>query len=181
MACWSDPRIYATPGLILRDSGSVGMFLLMWIIGAFVSALGMAVYVEFGTASALLCISLTYDWRASQGLPRSGGEKNYLEYLYRKPIFFATCFFAMYCCLLVRHAFSLIRVWLINSFRDGPPRIRLFLANVCISPLFCRVVLMPRFCVRHDTGLWRPSVTLEYASHWICLRHERHISACLPA
>ncbi|KIY72206.1 APC amino acid permease [Cylindrobasidium torrendii FP15055 ss-10] len=71
--------IFATPSLILRASGSVGMALLMWVIGATIASVGTAVYIELGT-----------------GLPRSGGEKNYLEYIYRRPAFLATCVFAVY-------------------------------------------------------------------------------------
>ncbi|KAF8518435.1 high affinity methionine permease [Hysterangium stoloniferum] len=75
--------IYATPSTILRASGSVGLSLVSWVVGAIITAVGMAVYVEFGT-----------------GIPRSGGEKNYLEYIFKKPKFLVTCLFATYCCLL---------------------------------------------------------------------------------
>jgi len=60
--------IYSTPSLILRLSGSPGMSLVLWLIGALIASAGTAVYVELGT-----------------GLPRSGAEKNYLEFMYRKP------------------------------------------------------------------------------------------------
>lgn len=36
-----------------------------------------------------------------QGLPRSGGEKNYLEYIYRRPRFLTTCTFAVYAVMTV--------------------------------------------------------------------------------
>ncbi|GJJ14912.1 hypothetical protein Clacol_009182 [Clathrus columnatus] len=75
--------IYATPNLILRASGSIGLFFIMWLLGVAVAATGMAVYVEFGT-----------------GLPYSGGEKNYLEYIFKKHKLLATCCFAMPCCLM---------------------------------------------------------------------------------
>ncbi|TFK41799.1 APC amino acid permease [Crucibulum laeve] len=71
--------IYATPSNILRSSGSVGVSLIMWLVGAFIAACGTAVYIELGT-----------------GLPRSGGEKNYLEYIYRHPKFLTTCTFTVY-------------------------------------------------------------------------------------
>ncbi|KAG6816363.1 hypothetical protein H0H93_008153 [Arthromyces matolae] len=71
--------IYAIPSVILRTSGSVGVALIMWIIGALIAAAGTSVYLELGT-----------------GLPRSGGEKNYLEYIYRRPKFLTTCTFAVY-------------------------------------------------------------------------------------
>ncbi|KAJ7062146.1 APC amino acid permease [Mycena amicta] len=71
--------IFATPSVILHSSGSVGVALLMWVLGALIAAAGTTVYVELGT-----------------GLPRSGGEKNYLEYMYRRPKFMITCTYAVY-------------------------------------------------------------------------------------
>jgi amino acid transporter len=76
--------IFAAPSIILRSSGSIGMTFVMWILGAVVAATGTAVYVEFGT-----------------GLPRSGGEKTYMEYIYRRPKFMITCFYAIYGLLIV--------------------------------------------------------------------------------
>jgi hypothetical protein len=38
-----------------------------------------------------------------KGLPRSGGEKNYLEYIYRRPKFMATCIFAVYTLITASH------------------------------------------------------------------------------
>ncbi|KAF9255771.1 APC amino acid permease [Marasmius fiardii PR-910] len=71
--------IYATPSNILRASGSVGVALIMWVVGAIIAATGTAVFIELGT-----------------GLPRSGGEKNYLEFIYRRPRFLVTCIFMTY-------------------------------------------------------------------------------------
>ncbi|KAG2118394.1 APC amino acid permease [Suillus clintonianus] len=77
--------VFAAPSVILRSSGSVGMTFVMWILGALVASAGTAVYVEFGT-----------------GLPRSGGEKTYMEYIYRRPRFMITCFYATYGLLISR-------------------------------------------------------------------------------
>ncbi|KAH9897021.1 amino acid transporter [Cubamyces lactineus] len=74
--------IFATPSVILRSSGSVGLSLIMWLLGATVALCGTAVYIELGT-----------------GLPRNGGEKNYLEYIYRQPKLLVTCIYAMYAVL----------------------------------------------------------------------------------
>ncbi|KAF7967538.1 hypothetical protein HWV62_33952 [Athelia sp. TMB] len=72
--------IFATPSVILRSSGgSVGVSFLMWIAGAAVAFAGTAVYIELGS-----------------GMPRSGGEKNYLEFIYRRPRFLTTCVYAVY-------------------------------------------------------------------------------------
>jgi hypothetical protein len=43
--------IFATPSYILSLSGSVGMSLIMWVIGSIIAAAGMWVYVVWGTVS----------------------------------------------------------------------------------------------------------------------------------
>lgn len=75
--------IFATPSAIFSLSGSVGLSLFIWVVGMLIAAAGMAVYLEFGTA-----------------IPRNGGEKNYLEYVYRKPKFLATGLYTGYVVLL---------------------------------------------------------------------------------
>jgi amino acid transporter len=56
---------------------------MIWVAGILITAAGLAVYLEFGTA-----------------LPKNGGEKNYLEYVFRKPKFLTTGLFSMYVDLL---------------------------------------------------------------------------------
>lgn len=75
--------IFATPSSIFALSGSVGLSLIIWVVGMIIAAAGMAVYIEFGT-----------------GLPRNGGEKNYLEYVFRKPRFLTSCLYTGYVVLL---------------------------------------------------------------------------------
>ncbi|KAL5333549.1 amino acid/polyamine transporter I [Aspergillus crustosus] len=75
--------IFATPSTILALSGSVGLALFMWVFGTLIAVAGTAVYLEWGTA-----------------IPRNGGEKNYLEYVYKKPRFLATAMYAAYAVLL---------------------------------------------------------------------------------
>jgi amino acid transporter len=75
--------IFATPGVIVRDVGSVGLSLLLWLVGAIIAACGLAVGLEYG------CM-----------LPRSGGEKVYLEFVYRKPRFLASTLVATQAVLL---------------------------------------------------------------------------------
>ena len=55
----------------------------MWFVGMLIAAAGTAVYIEFGTA-----------------IPRNGGEKNILEYVFRKPQFLTTSLYAGYVILL---------------------------------------------------------------------------------
>jgi amino acid transporter len=75
--------IFSTPSTIVALSGSVGLSLFIWVAGMLIAAAGLATYMEFGT-----------------GLPRNGGEKNYLEYVFRKPKFLVTSMYAMYVVLL---------------------------------------------------------------------------------
>ncbi|TDL24519.1 amino acid transporter [Rickenella mellea] len=100
--------IYATPAVILKASGSVGMSLVVWTVGALVAAAGTAVYIELGT-----------------GLPRSGGEKNYLEYIYRRPRFFATCMYSMYALFLCFSSANCVvfAEYVLNAFSIPPTRL----------------------------------------------------------
>lgn len=75
--------IFATPSGILSQTGSVGLALFIWLAGMLIAGAGMAVYLEFGTA-----------------IPKNGGEKNYLEYVFRKPKFLATGMYTGYVVLL---------------------------------------------------------------------------------
>ena len=59
------------------------MTLLMWILGALLSFCGLAVYLDLGTA-----------------IPRGGGERVYLERIFRRPHMLATCMFMAYVVLL---------------------------------------------------------------------------------
>ncbi|CCH60713.1 hypothetical protein TBLA_0D02060 [Henningerozyma blattae CBS 6284] len=71
--------VFAVSSTIYTLCGSVGLSLIMWAIGAIISICGLYVYMEFGTA-----------------IPKNGGEKNYLEAIFRKPKFFITCMYAAY-------------------------------------------------------------------------------------
>ncbi|KAL4913329.1 amino acid permease-domain-containing protein [Aspergillus aurantiobrunneus] len=75
--------IFATPGSIVKSSGSIGLSLLLWVAGTILAACGMAVSMEYG------CM-----------LPRSGGDKVYLEYTYPRPRFLASTLVAVQAVLL---------------------------------------------------------------------------------
>ncbi|KAF2661039.1 hypothetical protein K491DRAFT_588114 [Lophiostoma macrostomum CBS 122681] len=75
--------IFATPGAIFKSVGSVGLSLTLWVAGAVIAACGLAVSLEYG------CM-----------LPRSGGEKVYLEFTYRKPRFLASTLVAVQAVVL---------------------------------------------------------------------------------
>ncbi|KAH8202811.1 hypothetical protein TruAng_002974 [Truncatella angustata] len=75
--------IFAVPGVVLKSVGSVGMSLTLWVLGAIVTACGLAVSLEYG------CM-----------LPRSGGDKVYLEFTYPRPRFLASTVIATHAVLL---------------------------------------------------------------------------------
>lgn len=64
--------IFASPGNIYREVGSPGLALLVWLVGAAIAICGLVISMELG------CM-----------LPRSGGHKVYLEFMYRRPRFLA--------------------------------------------------------------------------------------------
>ena len=66
-----------------------------------------------------------------QGLPRSGGEKNYLEFVYRKPRFIVTFIFMVYTLIMVFLFLSPALSCQSDTFRARLQQTALFLANVC--------------------------------------------------
>ena len=75
--------IFSTPSSILGSVGSVGASLMLWVLGFILSFCGLFIWLEFGTM-----------------IPRSGGEKVYLEAVYKKPKYLVTVIFAANAILL---------------------------------------------------------------------------------
>ena len=75
--------IFSTPSSILKSVGSVGASMFLWALGAILSFCGLMIWLELGT---------TY--------PRSGGEKVYLEAMYKRPKYLVTVMFAADAILL---------------------------------------------------------------------------------
>ncbi|OCH94013.1 amino acid transporter [Obba rivulosa] len=75
--------IFSTPSSILNSVGSVGASLMLWVLGFVLSFCGLFIWLELGTM-----------------FPRSGGEKVYLEAIYKKPKHLATIIFAANAILL---------------------------------------------------------------------------------
>ena len=69
--------IFSTPSSIVSGVGCVGAAFMLWLLGLIVSFAGLAVWLELG------CM-----------IPRSGGEKVYLEAMYKRPKLLATTIFA---------------------------------------------------------------------------------------
>ncbi|CAK4031454.1 amino acid permease-domain-containing [Lecanosticta acicola] len=75
--------IFATPGVILASVGSPGLSLALWVVGATLAYFGLMISLEYG------CM-----------LPRSGGEKVYLEFTFRRPKYLASILVATQAILL---------------------------------------------------------------------------------
>ena len=75
--------VFSTPSGIFASTGSVGISLMLWVVGGVLTFFGLSVFLEFGLA-----------------IPRSGGEKNYLERVYRHPKYLASCVLASQMILL---------------------------------------------------------------------------------
>ncbi|KAF7298690.1 Amino acid transporter [Mycena indigotica] len=75
--------IFSTPSSILSSVGSVGGSLFLWVLGFALALCGQLIWLELGSM-----------------IPRSGGEKVYLEAIYRRPKYLATMVFAMNAILL---------------------------------------------------------------------------------
>ncbi|KAK4688973.1 hypothetical protein P7C73_g1143, partial [Tremellales sp. Uapishka_1] len=76
--------IFSTPASILKGTGSVGLALIYWVLGWFISMAGISVYLEF----------------CSYFPSRSGSEAVYLEQAYPKPRYFFPVAFAVQSVLL---------------------------------------------------------------------------------
>ena len=83
--------IFVTPRNVLLGTKSVGISILLWALGGIVSTCGLLVWNEFGLNVPLRIVPGGHE----RPVPRSGGEKNYLEYLLRKPKYLATCMYGI--------------------------------------------------------------------------------------
>ncbi|KAG9233379.1 amino acid transporter-like protein [Amylocarpus encephaloides] len=116
--------IYSIPSSIFNSIGSVGASLTLWVLGSLISFCGLAVYLDFGCA-----------------LPRSGGERIYLERIFRKPYMLATCMFMSYVVLL---GFStpnciVLGEYLMYAFEIETNRWNVRLVAVVVITLLCYV------------------------------------------
>ncbi|KAL3465600.1 amino acid/polyamine transporter I [Aspergillus heterothallicus] len=126
--------IFATPGSIVKSSGSVGLSLLLWIAGTIVSACGMVVSMEYG------CM-----------LPRSGGDKVYLEYTYPRPRFLASTLVAVQAVLLGFTASNCIifAKYTLFAFSVEPSEIQ----HKLVAAGLLTLITVMHGCFR-QTGIW---------------------------
>ncbi|PTU21587.1 hypothetical protein P175DRAFT_0508535 [Aspergillus ochraceoroseus IBT 24754] len=75
--------IFSTPSSIAGSVGSAGVTLVLWVVGLILAYCGLFIWIELGSL-----------------MPRSGGEKVYLEAAYSKPRMLITTVFAVHVIFL---------------------------------------------------------------------------------
>ncbi|KAF1817012.1 amino acid transporter [Eremomyces bilateralis CBS 781.70] len=74
--------IFQTPSRAMQGTGSTGATLMFWFAGIIYALCGVHVYIEYG----LNVPRRAYEG-VEQGVPRSGGDLNYLSYVFTKPAY----------------------------------------------------------------------------------------------
>ncbi|KAG9233201.1 amino acid permease-domain-containing protein [Amylocarpus encephaloides] len=97
--------IFVTPVKVLNGTGSTGASLLLWFFGAIVATSGLLVWLELGLSIPMRIVQVMPGIFERTSVPRSGGEKNYLEFIYSNPItgepkFLITCLYGIAFILL---------------------------------------------------------------------------------
>ncbi|KAL2168826.1 hypothetical protein VTG60DRAFT_6796 [Thermothelomyces hinnuleus] len=128
--------IFSTPSRIIFCLDSVGATLLFWVLGG-VMTFWLFVYLEYGTA-----------------LPRSGGEKVYLERVYRRPKYLATCIFAVQFVLFAISTGNCISFssYLLRAATEKPPEDGSWLNRGIAVATITVVCLIHAFAPRW--GIW---------------------------
>ncbi|MCJ1462469.1 hypothetical protein MMC07_001071 [Pseudocyphellaria aurata] len=91
--------IFVSPAIVLRATGSVGASLFLWSVGAIAGLTGLLVWLELGLSIPKFQPPESANEPRFEGerpfinIPRNGGEKNYLEYIYKSPKFRTTCMY----------------------------------------------------------------------------------------
>ncbi|WXC63072.1 hypothetical protein SNK03_008888 [Fusarium graminearum] len=86
--------IFNSPQRVMQGTRSTGATLLLWLAGVVYCLSGVHVYIEYGLNVPRYTIN-----GIEQSVPRSGGDLNYLQYVYRKPayrkgtVLLSTCMF----------------------------------------------------------------------------------------
>ncbi|KAL2197683.1 amino acid permease-domain-containing protein [Corynascus similis CBS 632.67] len=132
--------IFSTPSSIFAATGSVGFSLLLWAGAGILTLSGLSVYLEFGLA-----------------IPRSGGEKNYLERIFTRPRYLATSVFAVQIVLLgfsAGNSLAFGRYALLAVGRPMPdgwvPRL---IAVICMTLVVLLHAVVPKWGLRLTNAL----------------------------
>ncbi|KAK3361360.1 amino acid permease-domain-containing protein [Lasiosphaeria ovina] len=72
--------IFNSPQTVMIGTNSTGISLLLWLFGLFYAMAGAHVYVEYGLNVPRYIID-----GVEQSVPRSGGDLNYLQYVFPRP------------------------------------------------------------------------------------------------
>ncbi|KAL9592481.1 MAG: hypothetical protein Q9179_006677 [Wetmoreana sp. 5 TL-2023] len=94
--------IFVTPAIVLRATSSVGASLLFWAFGTIVGMSALLIWLELGLSIPKFELAerdendtVIEGQTSLQCVPRNGGEKNYLEYIYNNPKLRTTCMFGL--------------------------------------------------------------------------------------
>ncbi|CAM1508570.1 Fc.00g054180.m01.CDS01 [Cosmosporella sp. VM-42] len=88
--------IFNSPQQVMQGTQSTGASLLLWFAGIIYCLCGTHVYIEYGLNVPRYRIN-----GVEQSVPRSGGDLNYLQYVYQKPayrkntVLLSTCLFGV--------------------------------------------------------------------------------------
>ncbi|KAK3358028.1 amino acid permease-domain-containing protein [Lasiosphaeria hispida] len=86
--------IFAQPVNVLLYAGSSGLAIVLWIIAGLIVLSITVCWLEVGMSVPFYNILHNREW-LRRSAPRSGGDKNYLEYIYKQPALLATCVFGI--------------------------------------------------------------------------------------
>ncbi|KAL8964166.1 MAG: hypothetical protein Q9183_004645, partial [Haloplaca sp. 2 TL-2023] len=91
--------IFIAPAIVLRSTNSVGASLLLWTLGCVIGMSALLIWLELGLSIPKFELA-DRDENGNAGqttslqcVPRNGGEKNYLEHIYKSPRVRTTCTF----------------------------------------------------------------------------------------
>ncbi|TPX08825.1 uncharacterized protein E0L32_009765 [Thyridium curvatum] len=87
--------IFSLPASILMYTGSPGVAITLWVVAGIIIMCLLLCWLELGMTVPLFSHVDEDGTQAVVSTPRSGGDKNFLEYIYHKPKFLATCVFGV--------------------------------------------------------------------------------------
>ncbi|KAL9046610.1 MAG: hypothetical protein Q9214_000595 [Letrouitia sp. 1 TL-2023] len=144
--------IYVTPALVLRATNSVGASLFLWTLGAIFGICGLLVWLELGLSIPKFQTPERAAGSHNDGegvfesVPRNGGEKNYLEYIYKDPRFRTTCMYGFVFVILGNLAGNAVALGIYVMQAAGAPDHPHAIRGLAVAALTAA-------CIIH--GAWR--------------------------
>ncbi|KAK3369320.1 amino acid/polyamine transporter I [Lasiosphaeria ovina] len=86
--------IFTQPVNVLRGAGSSGVALLLWVVAGLIILCIVTGWIELALTIPLHYIFRNGNWMRISA-PRSGGDKNYLEYIFKRPRYLMKCVFGI--------------------------------------------------------------------------------------